>query len=79
MNYTQPGTLGRHHPRVIHDALPEAERPEFLRRYRAALVAAHDPDQYETLRRCLIKWRLTADALADYDALAKRSTPRLPD
>ena len=69
-------------PQVIHDLLPAEERPEFLRQYHQALTAAGDDvANYKDLRRCLAKWRLTADALNDpayHEALAEARDATTP-
>jgi Family of unknown function (DUF6247) len=50
-------------PLVILGNLPEGEREEFLRQYRLAVDAAHDPAGYQQLRRVLHVWSLTAIAV----------------
>jgi hypothetical protein len=49
-------------PLVILRDLPEREREEFLRQYHRAVDAAHDPADYQHLRRLLHVWSLTAIA-----------------
>jgi hypothetical protein len=49
-------------PEVILRDLPERERDQFLRQYREAVDAAHDPAGYRRLRRLLHAWRLTVIA-----------------
>jgi Family of unknown function (DUF6247) len=49
-------------PQVILHDLPEQERAEFLRQYREAVDAAHDPAGYRQLQRLLHAWRLTVIA-----------------
>jgi hypothetical protein len=50
-------------PQVILDGLPEQERPEFLRQYRAAAQAAfRDVAQYKALRAMLHRWSLAVIA-----------------
>lgn len=53
-------------PQVIHDRLPAAERPAFLREYRTATQAAReDISRYRDLQRLLTRWALIADTVAD--------------
>jgi Family of unknown function (DUF6247) len=50
-------------PQVIHDQLPERERAEFLRQYRAALTAARaDVANYKDLKKLLHHWALAVVA-----------------
>lgn len=49
-------------PQVILYALPERERGEFLRQYRQAVDAAHDPAGYKQLQRVLHTWSLAVVA-----------------
>jgi Family of unknown function (DUF6247) len=49
-------------PLVILRDLPEPEREEFLRQYHRAVDAAHDPADYQQLRRLLHVWGLTVIA-----------------
>jgi hypothetical protein len=49
-------------PEVILRDLPERERDQFLRQYREAVDAAHDPAGYRRLRQLLHAWRLTVIA-----------------
>ena len=57
---------------ILRD-LPEREREEFLRQYRRAVDAAHDPAGYQQLRRLIHVWSLTATAAGQpgyYEELA---------
>jgi Family of unknown function (DUF6247) len=71
-------------PLVILRDLPERERDEFLRQYRAAVDAAHDPAGYEQLRRLLHLWSLAVVATNQpgyYDEIATvraRTSPTTP-
>jgi hypothetical protein len=49
-------------PAVILRDLPARERAQFLRQYREAVDAAHDPASYQQLQRLLHVWRLTVIA-----------------
>jgi Helix-turn-helix domain/Family of unknown function (DUF6247) len=49
-------------PQAILAALPERERPEFLRQYHAALDTAVDPAGYEELQQTLKSWSLAVVA-----------------
>jgi hypothetical protein len=49
-------------PEVILRDLPERERAQFLCQYHEAVDAAHNPAGYQSLRRLLHAWRLTAIA-----------------
>lgn len=49
-------------PEVILQNLPEQERAEFLRQYRAAVDAAHDPAGYRWLQQVLHVWSLVVIA-----------------
>ncbi|RCG19148.1 hypothetical protein DQ384_38385 [Sphaerisporangium album] len=49
-------------PEVILRDLPERERAEFLRQYRAAVDAAHEPAGYRELQRLLRHWSLAVVA-----------------
>lgn len=72
-------------PQVILSGLPERERPEFLRQYRAAAQAAlRDVGQYKALRRLLHHWSLAVvavnrpgyyEAIEDAKAGVGRSIP----
>jgi hypothetical protein len=60
-------------PLVILRDLPEREHAEFLRQYRQAIDAAHDPAGYQRLRRLLHVWSLTGVAAGQpgyYEELA---------
>jgi hypothetical protein len=50
-------------PLVILRDLPEREREEFLRQYRLAVEAAHDPAGYQRLLHLLPVWSLTTIAV----------------
>ncbi|MFC4056087.1 DUF6247 family protein [Actinomadura syzygii] len=69
-------------PQVIHDWLPAAERPEFLREYRDALEAAsEDIAKYKDLQDVLTHWLVIADALNDpryREALERARTAETP-
>jgi hypothetical protein len=49
-------------PQRILTGLPERERAEFLRQYREAVDAAHDPVGYKNLQRILRVWSLAVIA-----------------
>lgn len=51
-------------PQVILERLPERERPTFLRQYRAAVDAAHEPAGYGQLQRILHYWSLVVIAVS---------------
>jgi hypothetical protein len=60
-------------PQVILRDLPEPEREEFLRQYRLAVDAAHDPAGYRQLQHLLHVWSLTTIAAGQpgyYEELA---------
>ncbi|MQA17357.1 MAG: hypothetical protein GEV09_25535 [Pseudonocardiaceae bacterium] len=52
-------------PAEILQRLPERWHAEFLTEYHAALDAAHEVRQWQTLRALLHRWRLRAVALSD--------------
>ncbi|MFI0422454.1 DUF6247 family protein [Spongiactinospora sp. 9N601] len=72
-------------PQVILRNLPERERPEFLRQYRAAVDAARDDvSHYQHLQRLLRHWSLVAiaanrpgyyEAIEEAEAGEGRSVP----
>ncbi|KAB2349509.1 DUF6247 family protein [Actinomadura rudentiformis] len=50
-------------PQVIMRSLPQRERPEFLRQYKAAAAAARDDlGEYKKLKRLLHRWSLAVVA-----------------
>ncbi len=51
-----------HDPQAILRDLPEQERAEFLRQYREAVDAAHDPAGYRRLQQVLHVWSLVVIA-----------------
>jgi hypothetical protein len=51
-------------PEAILRDLPEQERGEFLRQYRAAVDAAREPVGHRQLQRVLHAWRLVAVAVS---------------
>lgn len=51
-----------HDPEVILRDLPQREREEFLRQYREAVDAAHEPSGYRQLQRVLRHWALVVVA-----------------
>ena len=60
-------------PLVILRDLPKRECAEFLNQYHTAVDAAHDPADYEQLRRMLHVWSLTVVAASQpgyYEELA---------
>ncbi|MGC5012466.1 DUF6247 family protein [Streptosporangium sp. DT93] len=70
-------------PQTILQGLPERERPEFLRQYRAALEAARDDmGRYRDLGRLLHRWSLVvvaANRPGYYEAIQEAKTgPAVP-
>jgi hypothetical protein len=52
-------------PEVILRGLPERTRGEFLRQYRAAVDAAHDPAGYKRLQFVLRAWSVRVNVYAE--------------
>ncbi|SDI45446.1 hypothetical protein SAMN05421505_15317 [Sinosporangium album] len=69
----QPVEDGPRDPQVILWALPDRERPEFLRQYREAVDAAReDVARYRDLSRLLLRWSLVVEAVSQpgyYEAI----------